>query len=126
MVWPSIVGGVAQPRVAQVHCFVKSPTAVNDALDDGEERTGEEEGVDSGSPKELHETKPTKQVRCAVGKKQPKSKPKPLPTTQPGKIPEVTYPASLGYVNDLDNGVSPCVASQYQASMTILIRALVF
>eukprot|EP00731_Ephydatia_muelleri_P035641 Em0144g11a len=81
----------------------KSPTAVNDALDDGEERTREEEGVDSGSPKELHETKATKQVR-AVGKKQPKSKP--LPTTQPGKIPEVTYPASLGYVNDLDNGSS--------------------
>lgn len=118
--WPSIVGGVALPCVAQVHCFVKSPTAVNDALDDGEERTREEEGVDSGSPKELHETKATKQVR-AVGKKQPKSKP--LPTTQPGKIPEVTYPASLGYVNDLDNGVSPRVASQYQASMTILIKS---
>lgn len=64
--------------------------------------------MESVSPKELTEAKPIK--RAAVSKKQTKSKP--LPTTQPDKIPEVTYPVSLGYevsVNDSSTQDNPKV-----------------
>ena len=89
-----------KPKAVRKRTAMKkaSPPEIESDEVDGEQRG--EEGVESVSPKELTEAKPIK--RAAVSKKQTKSKP--LPTTQPDKIPEVTYPVSLGYENKESSG----------------------